>query len=80
VRSRGTLPVPAHLRNKKPGEKGQGHFGAQYLYPHDYPGHWVEQDYLPEALRDARFYEPSDSGVEKQLVLRFPRKKAPTEP
>lgn len=50
VRKTGDLPVPLHLRNA-PTElmKGMG-YGKEYKYPHDYPGHWVEQDYLPEEM------------------------------
>lgn len=50
VRRTGDLPVPLHLRNA-PTElmKGMG-YGKEYKYPHDYPGHWVEQDYLPEEM------------------------------
>jgi putative ATPase len=80
VQRRGTLPVPPHLRNKKPGDKGEGHFDKTYKYPHDYPGHWVEQQYLPDGLADARFFEPSDQGYEKHLRARAREKKEPTEP
>lgn len=52
VRRTGDLPVPLHLRNA-PTElmKGMG-YGKEYKYPHDYPGHWVEQDYLPEEMKE----------------------------
>jgi len=58
-------PVPAHLRDA--GYKGAaalGH-GKGYKYPHDYPGHWVRQQYLPDGLEGAVFYEPSGEGQEK---------------
>ena len=37
-----------------------------YLYPHDYPGHWVKQQYLPDELKNARYYIPGDSKLEQQ--------------
>ena len=63
-------PVPLHLRNA-PTEllKREGH-GAGYQYPHDRPGHFVRERYLPEELGDARFYEPSDQGEEAQIAHR----------
>lgn len=63
-------PVPAHLRDASyRGAKALGH-GQGYKYPHDYAGHWVDQEYLPSGLRDARFYEPSDQGEEKDVKLK----------
>jgi putative ATPase len=69
VRERGALPVPARLR---PGstqlERSMGH-GQGYKYPHDFAGHYVPEDYLPDALADRqeRIYDPSDSGFEREL-------------
>lgn len=63
------LPVPPHLRDTSyPGAKKLGHTG--YKYPHDYPDHWVAQQYLPDNLLDQRFYVPSDQGREKKLFRR----------
>jgi putative ATPase len=57
-------PAPAHLRDAHyPGAKEMGH-GEGYLYPHDYPGHWVRQDYLPEALRGKVYYKPAGTGAD----------------
>jgi putative ATPase len=57
-------PVPAHLRDASyPGAGDMGH-GKGYLYPHDYPGHWVKQDYLPEALRGRIYYKPAGTGLD----------------
>jgi putative ATPase len=62
--------VPPHLRDAHyRGAAELGH-GVGYKYPHDYPGHWVEQEYLPEVLRGARYYEPSPNGWEGRLSLR----------
>jgi putative ATPase len=63
--ARSNDPVPLHLRDSHyPGAKKLGH-GEGYRYPHDYPGHTVEQQYLPDRLREGRYYEPSDQGEER---------------
>jgi putative ATPase len=68
IRSGRTLPVPVHLRDAHyQGAQRLGH-GKGYLYPHDYPGHVVAQDYLGTALR---FYHPSDQGRERQIRERL---------
>lgn len=59
--------VPVHLRDAHyKGAKDLGH-GTGYKYAHDYPGHYVRQQYLPDEIKDARFYEPGDLGYEKQI-------------
>ena len=42
-------------------------YGEEYRYPHDYEGALVEQNYLPEALRERRYYEPSNRGYEARI-------------
>jgi putative ATPase len=60
-----TDPVPPHLRDSSySGAEKLGH-GVGYLYPHDYPGHIVEQQYLPDRLAGRRYYEPSGEGEER---------------
>jgi len=55
-------PVPRHLRDAHyPGAKRLGH-GEGYRYPHDYPGHVVEQEYRPTRFSGKRYYEPSGQG------------------
>ena len=57
-------PVPEHLRDSSyPGAKKLGH-GQGYRYPHDYPGHEVEQVYRPVRYQGTRYYEPSGQGEE----------------
>ena len=57
VREKGNLPIPAYLRDAHySGHEKLGR-GVGYKYPHDYPGHFVEQQYLPEEIKDFRFYE-----------------------
>ena len=48
-------------------------YGAGYQYPHDFEGHYVREDYLPDALRGHRYYEPSDSGQERNIAERLAR-------
>ena len=63
--------VPLHLRNPvTPLMKGMG-YGRDYKYAHDYTGHFVEQQNLPDGLQGRRFYNPGDQGYEKQVVERL---------
>lgn len=60
-------PVPVHLRDTSySGAKTLG-AGKGYKYPHDFPGHYVEQDYLPPSLKNKRYYQPSDQGSESAI-------------
>lgn len=62
-----TFPIPVHLQDAHyKGAAKLGH-GDGYLYPHDFPNHYVEQQYLPEELADIKFYEPTQMGYEKQI-------------
>jgi putative ATPase len=57
-------PVPLHLRDASyKGARDLGH-GKGYRYPHDYPGHRVDQEYRPERFQDKTYYEPSGEGEE----------------
>lgn len=59
--------VPVHLQDAHyKGAQKLGH-GTGYKYAHDYPGHYVKQQYLPDEIKDARFYEPGDLGYEKTI-------------
>lgn len=62
-----TMPVPVHLQDKHYKGAGKLGHGAGYLYAHDYPKHYVRQQYLPDGMEGAVFYEPSDNGYEKQI-------------
>jgi len=80
VKEHGALPVPPHLRDASySGARRLGH-GEGYLYPHDFPGHYVPQQYLPSALLGRRYYEPSDQGYEKELARRLERWRAGQAP
>jgi putative ATPase len=57
-------PVPLHLREPgHPGLRKLG-YGKGYKYPHEHPGHWVEQEYRPVKFEGRRYYDPSDQGEE----------------
>jgi putative ATPase len=58
------LPVPDHLKDASYKSAGRLGRGKGYKYPHDYPGHWVEQEYLPEKRT---YYNPTDEGFEHEI-------------
>jgi len=63
--------VPLHLRNPvTPLMKDIG-YGKGYKYAHDYPGHFVEQQNLPDSLQGKHYYIPSDQGYEKEVIARL---------
>lgn len=71
VRSTVTAKVPAHLQDAHyKGSAKLGH-GIGYKYAHDYPNHYVRQQYLPDGLEDSRFYEPGDLGYEVEVKNYF---------
>ena len=60
--------MPAYLRDTHySGNERVGAKGEQYKYPHDYPGHYVQQEYMPPEVRGRRYYIPSDQGQELKL-------------
>lgn len=62
-----TMSVPAHLQDRHyKGAEKLGH-GLGYKYAHDYPNHYVTQQYLPDGMEGMRFYEPSENGYEKKI-------------
>lgn len=66
VKNQKTGAVPPYLRDAHyKGSKELGHVG--YLYPHDYPGNFVKQQYLPDAIKDMRFYHPTENGYESKV-------------
>ena len=67
VRTQKTPPVPVHLQDKHyKGAEKLGH-GKGYLYAHDYPNHYVKQQYLPDGMEGASFYRPTENGYEKKI-------------
>ena len=64
VRHRNCGSVPVHLRDAHyKGAAKLGH-GIDYIYPHDFPGHFKEQQYLPQEMQGVRYYQPSENGRE----------------
>lgn len=62
-----TVPVPLHLRSAKTALAKDLGYGRDYKYPHNYPTGWTEQSYLPEEIKDAKLYEPTSHGFEKNI-------------
>ena len=58
-------PIPRQLQNKHYDGEGDVEKGQNYLYPHSFPGHWVKQQYLPDVIKDAVYYEPGENKHEK---------------
>ncbi len=59
--------VPAYLKDNTFGDKQTKSQSRKYKYPHDYAGGYVEQQYLPDSLKDRIYYTPSDYGYEKTI-------------
>ena len=75
AQSTGHVGVPAHLRNAPTKLMQEIGYGKDYQYPHDFEGAYVEQAYLPDELAEAKFYEPTDRGLEKQIQAKLARLK-----
>jgi putative ATPase len=71
VVTHGPLPVPMHLRNAPTKLMKSLGYGSGYQYPHDFEGHFVPDNGLPEGLRGERFFEPSENGDEKAMKERL---------
>lgn len=61
-------PIPRHLQNKHYDGADVAVRGQHYLYPHSFPDHWVEQQYLPDKLKDTRYYVPADNKNEQAFA------------
>jgi len=64
-------PVPLHLRNAPTGLMQNLGYGKGYKYAHDYEGHFVEQQNLPDSMKGKRYYYPSEQGFEKTVLARL---------
>ncbi|MBO4370316.1 MAG: replication-associated recombination protein A [Paludibacteraceae bacterium] len=67
VQRSGNLPVPLHLRNAPTKLMKQMSYGKDYQYPHDFPGHFVDQQYLPDKLQGTQFWQGQNNDAEKRL-------------
>jgi len=64
-------PVPLHLRNPETRLMREIGYGKGYEYAHDFPGHFVRQQNLPDEIKGRRYYEPSDQGFEQEIEKRL---------
>ena len=68
VRTKNTGEVPFHLRNAVTKGLGDLGYGKGYKYAHDYPGHVVKQQFLPDEMKDTTYYRPCGNGTEKKII------------
>ena len=73
VVKRTTTTVPVHLQDRHYGGARKLGHGEGYLYAHDYPEHYVKQQYLPDEIQDQSFYHPTDIGYEQEIAGRLKR-------
>lgn len=71
VRQTGNLPVPLHLRNAPTQLMAELGYGKNYKYAHDYEGHFVKQQFLPDELKDSRIWHAQDNAAEAKLKERM---------
>jgi len=64
-------PIPLHIRNAPTPLMAQQGYGVDYKYPHDYPENFIEQNYLPDNLKDALYYQPTANGAEAGILQRL---------
>ncbi|MDD2984311.1 MAG: replication-associated recombination protein A [Crocinitomicaceae bacterium] len=67
VKETGDLPVPLHLRNAPTKLMDELGYGEGYLYSHDYPGNFVEQEFLPDKIRNSNFFKAGSSKKEQEI-------------
>lgn len=65
------VPIPNHLRNAPTATHRKEGAGQGYRYPHDFPGHYAEQNYMPEEFQGRQFYFPTEMGQEQRLKERL---------
>jgi len=73
VKKYGALPVPMHIREAPTRLMKEIGYGKGYSYAHDFDGHIVEQEHLPEKLKGRVYYHPGDQGAEKEIAARLER-------
>ena len=67
VKSQRSMPVPAHLQDSHYGGSAKLGHGIGYKYAHNYPNHYVKQQYLPDGMEEQVFYHPSENGYESKI-------------
>jgi len=71
VQTTQAMPVPLHIRNAPTNLMKNLGYGKGYKFPHNFPDHFVAQDYLPENLKGRRYYNPSNFGFEREIRRRM---------
>ncbi len=74
VKQTGNLPIPLHLRNAPTKLMKDLDYGKEYKYAHSYEGNFVEQDFLPEEIRNVKLYEPGNNSTEKKIYEELKKK------
>ena len=74
VKKTGNLPVPLHLRNAPTKLMKDLDYGKEYKYAHSFEGNFVNQDFLPEEIKDVKFYEPGNNATEKKIYEELKKK------
>ena len=68
VKNQRSMPVPVHLQDSHYGGSAKLGHGIGYKYAHNYPNHYVKQQYLPDGMEGQTFYHPSENGYESKIV------------
>ena len=71
VNETGELAVPLHLRNAPTKLMKNLDYGKDYQYSHDFEGHFADQQYLPDELKDKVYYKPTEIGAEAKIKDRL---------
>ncbi len=71
IRNGANEPVPLHMRNAVTGLMKNLGYGKGYKYAHNFKGHYVEQQHLPDSLKGKTFYKPGELGYERQIAVRL---------
>ncbi|CAM2825006.1 replication-associated recombination protein A [Chryseobacterium flavum] len=74
VKKTGNLPVPLHLRNAPTKLMKDLDYGKEYKYAHSYEGNFIDQDFLPEEIKDVKLYEPGNNSTEKKIYEELKKK------
>ena len=67
IKQSGAQPVPLHIRNAPTQMMKKLGYSRGYRYPHNYPGAWIEQEYLPDDIKNRIFYRPTQRGFEQEI-------------
>ncbi len=66
-----SVEIPHHIRNAPTKLMAELGYGKDYKYPHNFAGHFIEEEYLPEKLKNKKFYQPTKQGTEKSILERL---------